>query len=191
MPEWTSGFPYFFQFKSEFGNKDLWSEPQWTPGLIFADCIEFCLEKDMATHSSVLACEIPGTGEPGGLPSMGSHRVSHDWSDLAAEFCHLWLQWISIWFWYWSTSRSSGDEFTLFLFVWERHCLFLWKDYCFWVKYSQFKYFSFRTFNILCPFSWTAMFCRKISWEYYGGSLIYDKELLYCCFQNSLCSWFW
>ena len=42
------------------------------------------LEKEMATHSSVLAWRIPGAGEPGGLPSMGSHRVGHDWSDLAA-----------------------------------------------------------------------------------------------------------
>ena len=41
-------------------------------------------EKEMATHSSVLAWRIPGTVEPGGLPSMGSHRVGHDWSDLAA-----------------------------------------------------------------------------------------------------------
>ena len=38
----------------------------------------------MATHSSVLAWRIPGTGEPGGLLSMGSHRVGHDWRDLAA-----------------------------------------------------------------------------------------------------------
>ena len=36
------------------------------------------LEKEMTTHSSVLAWRIPGTGEPGGLPSMGSHRVGHD-----------------------------------------------------------------------------------------------------------------
>ena len=42
------------------------------------------LEKEMATHSSVLARRIPGTGEPGGLPSMGLHRVGHDCSDLAA-----------------------------------------------------------------------------------------------------------
>ena len=42
------------------------------------------LEKEMATHSSVLAWRIPGTGEPGGLPSMGSLRVVHDSSDLAA-----------------------------------------------------------------------------------------------------------
>ena len=48
------------------------------------------LEKEMATHSSVLAWRIPGTGEPGGLPSLGSHRVGRDWSDLAAwlsKFC--------------------------------------------------------------------------------------------------------
>ena len=38
----------------------------------------------MATHSSVLAWRIPETAEPGGLPSVGSHRVGHDWSDLAA-----------------------------------------------------------------------------------------------------------
>ena len=42
------------------------------------------LEKEMAIHSSILAWRIPGTGEPGGLLSMGSHRVEHDWSDLAA-----------------------------------------------------------------------------------------------------------
>ena len=41
-------------------------------------------EKVMATHSSILAWRIPRTAEPGGLPSMGSHRVGHDWSDLAA-----------------------------------------------------------------------------------------------------------
>ena len=42
------------------------------------------LEKEMATHSSVLAWRIPGTGEPGGLPSLGLHRVGHDSRDLAA-----------------------------------------------------------------------------------------------------------
>ena len=46
------------------------------------------LEKEMATHSSVLAWRIPGTGEPGELPSMGLHRVGHDWSDLAAAANH-------------------------------------------------------------------------------------------------------
>ena len=42
------------------------------------------MEKEMATHSSILAWRIPGTEEPGGLPSKGSNRVEHDWSDLAA-----------------------------------------------------------------------------------------------------------
>ena len=42
------------------------------------------LEKAMATHSSVLAWRIPGTGEPGRLPSTGLHKVRHDWSDSAA-----------------------------------------------------------------------------------------------------------
>ena len=42
------------------------------------------LEEEMATHSSVLAWRIPGTGEPGGLPSLGSHRVGNEWKDLAA-----------------------------------------------------------------------------------------------------------
>ena len=41
-------------------------------------------EKETASHSSALAWRIPGMGEPGGLLSMGSHRVGHDWSDLAA-----------------------------------------------------------------------------------------------------------
>ena len=44
----------------------------------------YALEKEMATHSSVLAWRIPGMGEPGGLPSLGSHRIGHNWSDLAA-----------------------------------------------------------------------------------------------------------
>ena len=46
------------------------------------------LGKEMATHSSILAWGIPGTEEPSGLPSMGSHRVGHDWSDLAAATAH-------------------------------------------------------------------------------------------------------
>ena len=54
---WLSDFPFTFHFHE--------------------------LEKEMATHSSVLAWRIPGTREPGGLPSMGLHRVRHDWSDIA------------------------------------------------------------------------------------------------------------
>ena len=55
---WLSDFPFTFHFHA--------------------------LEKEMATHSRVLAWRIPGTEEPGGLPSMGSHRVRHDWSNLAS-----------------------------------------------------------------------------------------------------------
>ena len=51
----------------------------WTQLSDFTFTFHFhALEKEMATHSSVLAWRIPGTGEPGGLPSMGSHRVGHD-----------------------------------------------------------------------------------------------------------------
>ena len=55
---WLSKFPFTFHFHA--------------------------LEKEMATHSSVLAWRIPGTGKPCGLPSMGLHRVGYNWSDLAA-----------------------------------------------------------------------------------------------------------
>ena len=51
----------------------------WTPLSDFTFTFHFyALEKEMATHSSVLVWRIPGTGEPGGLSSMGSHRVGHD-----------------------------------------------------------------------------------------------------------------
>ena len=57
------------------------------------------LEKEMATHSSVLAWRIPGAVEPGELPSMGSHRVGHDWSDLAAAAAFSMIQqMLPIWF---------------------------------------------------------------------------------------------
>ena len=57
----------------------------WTRLSDFTFTFHFhALEKEMATHSSVLTWRIPGTAEPGGLPSMGLHRVWHDWSDLAA-----------------------------------------------------------------------------------------------------------
>ena len=57
----------------------------WTQLNDFAFTFRFhALVKELATHSSVLAWRIPGMGEPGGLPSLGSHRVGHNWSDLAA-----------------------------------------------------------------------------------------------------------
>ena len=58
-------------------------------------CVCVCvLENEMATHSSVLASRIPGTGEPGGLLSMGSHGAGHDWSDLAAAaYIYTYISW--------------------------------------------------------------------------------------------------
>ena len=57
----------------------------WTRLSDFTFTFHFhALEKEMATHSSFLAWRIPGMGKPSGLLSMGSHRVRHDWSDLAA-----------------------------------------------------------------------------------------------------------
>ena len=55
----------------------------------------------MATHSSVLAWRIPGKGEPGLLPSMGWHRIGHDWSNLAAAATRM----------FWSILRASGTCF--------------------------------------------------------------------------------
>ena len=65
----------------------------------------------MATHSSVLAWRIPGTGKPGRLPSMGSHRVGHAWSDLAAAAAAtiLWLgRPVPLTFWGKKAKRRGG-----------------------------------------------------------------------------------
>ena len=69
-----------------------WIKSHWWTSLVgcspesdMTEWLHFhALEKEMATHSSVLAWRIPGTREPGRLPSMGLYRVGHDWSDLAA-----------------------------------------------------------------------------------------------------------
>ena len=88
------------------------------------------LEKEMATHSSVLAWRIPGTAEPGGLPSMRSHRVGHDWGDLAAaallfssvyfyfifcllSICHSLPWWLS------SKASACNAETGIWLLSWE------------------------------------------------------------------------
>ena len=91
------------------------------------------LEKAMATHSSVLAWRMPGTGEPGGLPSMGSHRVGHNWSDLAAAaaasilpintqdwFPLGWTGWISLQSKGISRvfSNTTGEYFYNTIFIW-------------------------------------------------------------------------
>ena len=75
----------------------------------------------MATHSSVLAWRIPGTGEPGRLPSMGSHRVGHDWSDLAAAAAGKvggrgwdgWMASLTQRTWIWANSRVGEGQGSL------------------------------------------------------------------------------
>ena len=63
-------------------------------GSLFHHFMANRLEKAMATHSSVLAWRISGTGQPGGLPSMGSRRVGHDWSGLTAAAAAAAAAWI-------------------------------------------------------------------------------------------------
>ena len=81
--EMKKGREMNFVLKEICWNPYLWHWWIWLGNMFFADVIKW-REKEMATHSIVLAWRIPGTGEPGGLPSMGLHRVGHDWSDLAA-----------------------------------------------------------------------------------------------------------
>ena len=94
------------------------------------------LEKEMATHSSVLAWRIPGTGEPAGLPSMGLHRVGPNWSDLAAaaagpssSFCShiaqntLSLGWFIWWFIWWELIIKRSICSLVFLIVFVKCCL--------------------------------------------------------------------
>ena len=80
----------------------------WVTSLSIFTFHFYALVKEMATHSSVLAWRIPGTGEPGGLPSMGSHRVGHDWSNLAAAAESL---------------RGNETGWTLWLFAAVLQCL--------------------------------------------------------------------
>ena len=78
------------------------------------------LEKEMASHSSILAWRIPGPEEPGGLPSMGSHSVGHDWRDLAAAAAYkVWDSLISpkIWICF----RNLLISFSLGLPAWRWH----------------------------------------------------------------------
>ena len=77
---WILGSACQFLQRSQLG---FWYGLHWICRSVWRGLSSY-LEKEMATHSSVLAWRIPGTGEPGGLPSKGSHRVGHDWSDLAA-----------------------------------------------------------------------------------------------------------
>ena len=74
-------------------------------------------EKEMATHSGVLAWRIPGTGEPGALLSMGSHRVGHDWSDLAAAAAEEpdYPRWKMYRFWLWQCLNNWFTQISIYI----------------------------------------------------------------------------
>ena len=91
------------------------------------------LEKEMATHSSVLAWRIPETGEPGGPLSMGSHRVGHDWSDLAAAAA--------------AFSASECMSYLLNIFTCENAVLLLWDEHSnlTWCIFFGHSFFSVKS----------------------------------------------
>jgi len=99
----------------------------------------------MATHSSVLAWRIPGTEEPGRRPSMGSHRVRHDWSDLAAAVAACYFDYYS--FVVWSEARDCDISSSV-----------LFSQYCF--GYSGSFVFPSIFLNYLFKF------CEKFHWYF-------------------------
>ena len=132
------------------------------------------LEKEMATHSSVPSWRIPGTGEPGGLPSMGSHRVGHDWSDLAAAAAV-------------TDGAESGSQcscmFTLMLLTWGAS---LGKSRNSVIQETGLSAFSKAKENWRClwaptilvskpyssatPSTWASLFlCSRTRWPCWGG----------------------
>ena len=110
----------------------------------------------MATHSSVLAWRIPGTVGPGGLPSMGLHRVGHGWSDLAAA--------------------AAANFYTLFCWLYNLHPhqqyvkVPFTPHTCQYLEFSGFKHFSWvASWNgiLLCswftfPLSWSSFLCLQV-----------------------------
>ena len=79
-----SFFIYEVKHLEKMNLNSLWFLKYWGYDFYKIRSWIWVVAKETATHSSVLACRIPGTEEPGGPPSMGSHRVRYDWSDLAA-----------------------------------------------------------------------------------------------------------
>ena len=136
----------------------------------------------MATHSSVLAWRIPGIGEPGGLPSLGSHRVRHDWSDFAVAVAD--PQWNEVWEAHQRISQglSAGEDLSEPLTY--THLLFWWK----------------KNLSDLFEFGWYYSRVRtgsEVSWYFQ----LYNSKLFNmcssCCFEmvaflfECRCRWGW
>ena len=86
----------------------------------------YALEREMATHSSVLAWRIRGTGEPGGLPSMGSHVVGHDWSDLAAAAAAVCVKYQLLLLKYFYILSTLQKYLTIKMFIQHFPCAKVW-----------------------------------------------------------------
>ena len=105
-----------------------WKLSYFAKNMDFYTLAIWVMEKEMATHPSVPAWRIPGTGEPGGLPSMGSHRVRHDWSDLAAA------TWLMV---------SSYIFSTVYLFS----IIFQWQYHSIWYFLNDQRMYSSGSFK--------------------------------------------
>ena len=122
----------------------------------------------MATHSSILAWRIPGTGKPGGLPSMGSHRVGHDWSDLEKKMIssveHLFTYLLAI-------SMSSLEK-----------CLF--------GDSVHFLIFSYWAAWTVCKF-WRLIPCQCIVFSYFSHSVscLFGVYHFLCCAKAFNFNW--
>ena len=109
------------------------------------------LETEMATHSSVLAWRIPGTEEPGGLLSMGLHRLRHNWSDLAAAaelYRNLLLLW---WFCYcsyfvfalsWEMNGMLKTDFSKKAIKCQYHCKYI--SGALYFRFLRFQYLNYK-----------------------------------------------
>ena len=121
-------------------------------GLDMTERLHFhALEKEMATHSSVLDWRIPGTGEPGGPPFMGSHRVGHDWSDLATAAAYS-TQRLIYW---WQVPFTLGGISAI-----NRHFLSLAK----WEILSALSYFIFNFFRVQRHYHELPLINNILSW---------------------------
>ena len=115
----------------------------------------------MATHSSVLAWRIPGTGEPGGVPSVGSHRVGHNWSNLAVAI------WISIFkTLYWAAFIEKSQSGT------QANCpQQTWADLELYCKACVFKHYDTFPHQSLLHGSVVSSCILKKSWSWISGKV--------------------
>ena len=132
------------------------------------------LEKEMATHSSVLAWGIQGTAEPGGLPSMGSHRDGHDWSDLAAAAA--------------TRSKEPDVGFEQWFPTPDHLGLTVGFGTCHLANNLNSLFFSF----LICKVGEKNKTCISKLWqlkelilvEFLGSCLMWKKKYYYSCFLN-------